>query len=193
MSRSLTLEKYKEALNLWDKFIIKYPKCFFPAGKEKPLKIGIFHDLVAKANELTPAPSKNIIRIFIQIYVSTVFYRAAFIQPNSIRVDLEGNEIEPISAKERLKAKTQTRTLHWALEEGFEVKITQEKAKRKELMKIKNDPMVAQEPIITEKPATQKIKANPPTISSVQVSSTNKKPVVVVIKKKRNIKPPENH
>ena len=74
MARHLTLKTYYDVLELGKQLCRTFPKCFFPIGQEKPLKVGIFHDLVQKLDELITKPGKRIIHTFMAIYINSIFY-----------------------------------------------------------------------------------------------------------------------
>lgn len=185
---TFNLNLYREALVLGKQLQVTFPKCFFPIGQEKPLKTGIFHDLIAKRNALSPIPNKKVLRAFMMIYTSSISYRASLITPNAIRVDLNGNECEPVTAKERYKAKITTRKIIWTLErDGYEAEQAKAKAKLKEQSKKPKETAKPESKIITKKEipddANKKNPHNRPT------PSISKKSVPVVVKKKRNISP----
>ncbi len=124
----LTLQLYDQALKLREQLSQIFPKCFFPVGQEKPLKIGIFHELVHRCDEISPMPDKKLIQTFIALYTSSISYRAALIAPDAVRVDLYGNTCSRVTPKERYKAKVTTKQIRWVLAtERFEVE--QAKAK----------------------------------------------------------------
>jgi ProP effector len=68
----------------------KYPKCFFAEGLVKPLKIGIFQDLVADLEE-ADVISKRLLRASLRHYTSSWRYLAA-VKTGQARVDLQGEE-----------------------------------------------------------------------------------------------------
>jgi ProP effector len=196
MSRTLTLENYSHALTLWKELMLRYPKCFFPAGQEKPLKIGIFHDLATECSNFYSMPSKKLLRVFMEIYTGSIFYRAAFISPNAMRIDLNGNETKLISPKERLQAKLETRKLRWALDTtGFEKEKADAKAKRKELKIVlgsknesENSKRIKQVAAVTNPGTPSRSEQKGVTTPTVTI----KKSIPIIVKKKRTI-PPNKH
>ena len=181
--KRLTLDLYQKALVLGDQLRKAFPKFFFSAEQEKPLKIGIFHDLLARNSELSPTLDKKILKVFLAIYTASISYRAAIITPNAHRIDLDGNTSQPITDKERYRAKTSVKKIRWALEyEGFEAEYAQIKAKlaEEQSKKVK---------AVKEKEVAKESHDKPSSISkgANDVSASRKQPVVVV--KKRKIVP----
>jgi len=72
----------------------EYPHCFVTEGKVKPLKIGIFQDL-AKDLEDKDIVSKRLLRMSLRHYTSSWRYLSA-VKVGAARVDLAGNECEPV-------------------------------------------------------------------------------------------------
>lgn len=92
-----------------------YPKCFFEPGKEKPLKKGILLDLLQASGLSFESPSYQAITAAINIYTSTLSYRVGLIREDAVRIDLEGNEVEPINLRERTQAKIEKMNFEWKL------------------------------------------------------------------------------
>ncbi len=199
MPRPINLKSYEDALSLWKQLQQVFPKCFFSIGQEKPLKVGIFHELVARRNELSPVPDKKLIRAFMMIYTSSIHYRAALIKSNAIRVDLDGNQFEPVTAKERYKAKVTTRKIVWALEtEGYEAELAKAKAKLKDQVKqpketVKKIPKetIKKEAAHPKDKNLDKGKSSEQSLngSIYKTQAITKKLVPIIVKKKRNILP----
>ena len=186
------MELYKSILKLREQLQIAFPKCFFSINHEKPLKRGIYHDLLQKANTLSPIPNKKLISLFLYIYTSSISYRAACIVSDAKRIDLAGNEIEVVSADDRLSAKIRSPEIRFALDEGYERDTISAKAKRKEELKIlqqqklkASQPSTEQSPGMPFNTETKAIIDNKPSLNVLEA----KKPVTVTIKKRRNIKP----
>lgn len=76
----------------------EYPDCFSIAGAAKPLKIGIFQDLAAALTEQSPI-SKTQLRQALRVYTSSWRYLQS-IQPDVVRVDLTGTEVEKIDQQQ---------------------------------------------------------------------------------------------
>ncbi len=198
MARSFTLELYQQAVLLGEQLRKTFSKCFFSPGQEKPLKAGIFHDLIVRLKQLSPASDKKVIRAFMIIYTSSISYRAALIMSNAVRIDLDGNECEPVTSKERYKAKITTRKIRWTLEvQGFEVEQAKIKAKLKEepskkLKEIKEEVKISDNKAtaVTNPNSVKQKQSHPVNVKqqTSKASASYKKPVVVV--KKRKTIPP---
>lgn len=175
---------YQDFLKLNIKLKEIFPKCFFDSGAEKPLKIGIFYDLMAKLNELPEAPSKKLVKLFMSTYTNSIFYRIALITPNAMRIDLDGNEVGMVSPEERFNAKIIFKTIIWDLERDELEQYKKEKAARLNhvLQKAEKFKEIIKKPVHNVK-NENKEKCNQP---------KNSQPVVtkVIIKKKRNIEIP---
>ncbi|WP_017445986.1 RNA chaperone ProQ [Gayadomonas joobiniege] len=89
----------------------EYPNCFSLKGPAKPLKIGIFKDMVARLDDQAPV-SRTGLRAALRRYTSSWRYLQS-IKTDAIRVDLEGNEAGKIEkehadyAAEQLKQSKQ--------------------------------------------------------------------------------------
>ena len=93
-------------------YLVKtYPACFAEegSGNAKPLKVGIFNDIVERTNWEEVGFSKTKLRIAIRYYTNSWDYLACVVA-GSKRVDLDGAEVDEVSAqhadyaKERLEA-----------------------------------------------------------------------------------------
>jgi ProP effector len=71
-----------------------FPKCFTLEGEAKPLKIGIFQDLAERLAE-DEKVSKTQLRAALRQYTSSWRYLHG-VKPGAVRVDLDGNECEPL-------------------------------------------------------------------------------------------------
>ena len=103
----LTVGLYKSGLAVLEILEKQFPKCFFARGHEKPLKKGIITDLI-NFNGLkidNSEVSHRAITAALQIYTTSLSYRFAIIEDGSKRIDLEGNEVEEVTEKERIQAK----------------------------------------------------------------------------------------
>lgn len=83
------LENNKETLQFLNQ---KYPKCFFLQGKARPLKIGIFQDLVKDLSE-SEIVSNRLLRTCLRHYTSSWRYLSS-IKAGAARIDLQGQEGE---------------------------------------------------------------------------------------------------
>ena len=78
----------------------RFPHCFSAEGEARPLKIGIFQDLVDRvAGEMNL--SKTQLRSALRLYTSSWRYLYG-VKPGATRVDLDGNQLE--EAKARVQA-----------------------------------------------------------------------------------------
>lgn len=93
--------------------IAKYPKCFVSIDKvPKPLKIGIARDIITNELSLYDKPDNkefmetrwNVIS-FLEWYENRRVYLNA-ITNNAVRIDLNGNEVESISERQKEYAKS---------------------------------------------------------------------------------------
>ena len=92
----------------------RWPNTFFPkAKKRKPLKVGIFEDLTAAAPDI----NRKMLRLALRIYTTTDAYVFACSKGHK-RIDLNGNEVEEISERDKARAR-----------EILEVKKNKEKAR----------------------------------------------------------------
>ena len=176
---------YQDFLKLRKELKETFPKCFFDPGTEKPLKIGIFHDLMARLGGLPQAPSKRLVKLFMGVYTNSIFYRIALIIPNAMRVDLDGNEVGMISQEERFNAKIIFKTIVWDLDESELEQYKKEKAARlnKLLKKAERSKEIIKNPDHNVK-KEDKEKYNQP--KNTKTATTKNSPIIIV-KKKRNI------
>lgn len=89
----------------------KFPQCFSIKGAAKPLKIGIFKDVIGRLDEQSPI-SRTGLRAALRRYTSSWRYLQS-VKTDAIRVDLDGNEAGTIEkehadyAAEQLKQSKQ--------------------------------------------------------------------------------------
>jgi ProP effector len=81
----------------------KFPKAFFMLeARRKPLKIGIYSDIADKvAGAITPEELSAALRSYTR---NAPGYLRAMAQPGAMRIDLEGNEIEAVTADQAASA-----------------------------------------------------------------------------------------
>ena len=92
----------------------RWPNTFFPeAKKREPLKVGIFEDLKAAAPDI----NRKMLRLALRMYTTSGTYLFACSKGHK-RIDLNGNEVEEISEKDKARAR-----------EILEVKKNNEKAR----------------------------------------------------------------
>lgn len=94
-------EHVQEALELLYKH---FPQAFIKEGDCKPLKVGILEDLKPKIGEIEGL-SVSKVRAAVRFYTSRLRYFYAM-REGAMRIDLEGNEIEPVSAEHAEYART---------------------------------------------------------------------------------------
>lgn len=83
-----------------------YPHCFNPKNP-KPLKRGILEDILKQG---LWTESKTSLRDTLTFYVSSPFYHQALLKEKA-RYDLEGNEVEELTASEKEFSKKRLRVL----------------------------------------------------------------------------------
>lgn len=108
----------------------KFPLCFSVEGEAKPIKIGLFEDLVAAlADDKTV--SKTQLRQALRGYTNSWRYLTAC-QPNAVRVGLQGEEAGTVDEQQ---AEHAAQTLAQSREAVAARKAEQRKAQRKEFFK----------------------------------------------------------
>ena len=117
MSILFTLDLYDTGFKIRKELERIYPKCFFPVGLEKPLKVGIMEDLLGVRNKLdiNPTPTEEELKASILVYTGSLSYRAALIREGAKRIDLEGNIGTLVTDNEKLTAKTRHLAPKWKL------------------------------------------------------------------------------
>ncbi len=96
----------------------KFPKAFLREGDAKPLKVGILDDLKKELPNI-PGMTMSKLRAAVRMYCTRLRYLYNM-REGVMRIDLEGNEVEPVTAEHGQYAK-----------ERFE-EINEERKKRKE-------------------------------------------------------------
>ncbi|HIX57305.1 MAG TPA: RNA chaperone ProQ, partial [Candidatus Anaerobiospirillum pullistercoris] len=94
-------EHIQEALELLYKH---FPKAFIKEGDCKPLKVGILEDLKPRISDIEGL-SVSKVRAAVRFYTSRLRYFYAM-REGAMRIDLDGNEIEPVSAEHAEYART---------------------------------------------------------------------------------------
>ncbi len=84
---------------------VKFPKSFTLKGDVKPLKVGIFNDIAAQIAEDDPV-SKTQVRHALRRYTNSWRYLEAVVKGGQ-RVDLEGNDAEPLTEEHVQHAQVQ--------------------------------------------------------------------------------------
>jgi hypothetical protein len=107
---------YQSALTLWGRLQQDFPQGIFPPGQEKPLAIGL-NDLLYEHCQLrSPGMDRRVLNTFLALYSSSIFYRAALMAAHAMRIDLAGNELYPVSSKDRIAAKLYPKRITWLLD-----------------------------------------------------------------------------
>ena len=108
MENQFQLTNTKEIINYLNQ---QFPNCFTIEGEAKPLKIGIFQDIISRL-ENSELLSKTKLRIALRAY--TMGWRYLYcIKEGANRVDLDGNPTEVITkeqmehAQQQLKERTE--------------------------------------------------------------------------------------
>lgn len=98
MNQQLSAAK-KEKLQIIDWLIEHFPGAFFKKGNQiKPLKIGIFDDIIEFYERLdTPPFSKKALREALSYYSASPIYLSCQIA-DAARVDIYGNEVDVVTA-----------------------------------------------------------------------------------------------
>lgn len=94
-------EHIQEALEM---LYTRFPKAFIKEGDCKPLKVGILDDLKPKIEEINGL-SVSKVRAAVRFYTSRLRYFYAM-REGAMRVDLDGNEVEPVSSEHAAYART---------------------------------------------------------------------------------------
>ena len=91
----------KEKLNVIDWLIEYFPAAFFKKNNQiKPLKIGIFDDIIDFYERLdTPPFSKKMLREALNYYSASPAYLSCQ-KSNAARVDLFGNEVDVVTEEQ---------------------------------------------------------------------------------------------
>lgn len=87
-------EHIKEALEL---LYVHFPKAFIKEGDCKPLKVGILEDLKSRISNIEGL-SISKVRAAVRVYTTRLRYFYS-VREGAMRVDLDGNEIEAVSAE----------------------------------------------------------------------------------------------
>jgi len=103
----------------------KFPECFSVKGPVKPLKVGVFQDLVEKLND-DETVSKTRLRQALRHYTSSWRYLKV-IKQGSFRVDIDGKEVAEINEDQ---ANYASKTLKES-QEKFANKKAQDKSNKK--------------------------------------------------------------
>ncbi|WP_404402926.1 RNA chaperone ProQ [Idiomarina seosinensis] len=80
----------------------QFPACFSVKGDAKPLKIGIFDDLAKRLDD-DPMVSKTRLRTALRHYTNSWRYLHS-VKQGKQRVDLDGNEVEPVTEEHQQHA-----------------------------------------------------------------------------------------
>ena len=83
----------------------RFPQCFVAEGEARPLKIGIFRDIVSRITE-EDGISKTQLRTALRMYTSSWRYLYG-VKEGAKRVDLDGNDCGDLEAEHVEHARTQ--------------------------------------------------------------------------------------
>jgi ProP effector len=148
----------------------QFPLCFSLTGEAKPLKIGIFQDLVERLND-NPVFSKTQLRQALRVYTSSWRYLDA-VKAGVARIDLEGVAGELVDEQQaEHAAKTLTESKAKAAEVR-KAKAIEHKAKQQQKAQADAALPVATTESRTDKPAYKK---NAPKIPAKPAKSSNLK------------------
>jgi len=92
----ITQSRLQQAAKLQGYFAEKYPKAFLVDTGKKPLALNTF-DKLCEHIKTDSTLSKRSIKRFLGLYCADPQYIEALKAPNAMRIDLDGNEIEPVS------------------------------------------------------------------------------------------------
>lgn len=95
------IEEKKEKLHIIDWLVEHFPNAFFKKSSQiKPLQIGIFDEIIAFYERLdTPPFSKKALREALSYYSASPAYLNCQ-KPESVRIDLYGNEVDTVTVEQ---------------------------------------------------------------------------------------------
>lgn len=101
MDKQQLITTKKDKLQIIDWLIEHFPSSFFKKGHQvKPLKIGIFDDLIDFYERLDSPPfSKKSLREALSYYSSSPAYLSCQ-KENSPRIDIYGNEVDVVTTEQ---------------------------------------------------------------------------------------------
>lgn len=99
------------SLRFYKAVIIRTWPLLFPEGRIRPLKRGIFHDMMAspEAEHLNITPAE--LKMMLSLLKATYPYRKELAKTRSARWDLEGNAVELVSIRIRARAALEVRVV----------------------------------------------------------------------------------
>ena len=98
----LSKEHLDKALKAKEVLAQLYPHCFKPDGEKPiPLQLKIAKELKKLRQHNPSIPSNSAINNFLSIYSTSKEYIKCLQEPDAMRIDLEGNPVEPVSEKHR--------------------------------------------------------------------------------------------
>ena len=163
----------------------QFPLCFSLTGEAKPLKIGIFQDLVERLND-NPLFSKTQLRQALRVYTSSWRYLDA-VKAGVARIDLEGAAGDLVDEQQaEHAAKTLTESKAKAAEVR-KAKAIEHKAKQQQKAQADTATAVSTTETKTDKPAYKKnaprIPAKPAKGSNLKDNRSAKAPTPAVAEK----------
>ncbi|MCM2681153.1 RNA chaperone ProQ [Echinimonas agarilytica] len=139
----------------------QFPACFSITGDAKPLKIGIFQDLIGRL-ESDERISNTRLRQAIRHYTSSIRYLSS-VKEDSLRVDLEGETGDKVSAEHEQHAAERLAEIQAKVAERKKQRAEQAKAKRKPAPKKARVPARSSEKKVDSKPKKPAQPAKPAT------------------------------
>ena len=91
----------------------KYPKCFVKHGQiPKPIKIGVKEEIYNSLKKQYPdIVSRKVLTAHLAMYTASEEYLKCILVDGAMRVDLDGNPVEPISDEHKEAAKSTPRKI----------------------------------------------------------------------------------
>lgn len=127
-----TVDKNIVIKELVELLVKQFPNCFaIDKTLIKPLKIGILEDLFVFFDTYEPKVSRKNLRNAIRFYTQSWQYLSCF-KKGQVRVDLQGNEVAPLTDEEITEAQNRLNESRKSYQEKFpKVKKPQNKFRRK--------------------------------------------------------------
>jgi sRNA-binding protein len=92
--------------------------------RRRPLKVGAYNDLLALvAGSITP----DELKLALKVYTRNPYYQKAMAQPGAMRIDCEGNEVEPVKPDQAASA-ARALAAHWARQAARKAKAREAEA-----------------------------------------------------------------
>ena len=92
----------------------RYPKCFATKDEDiKPLKMKIHNELYKELIKTHPEVTKKALKAYMTMYSANPAYKKCLQQDGAMRIDLQGNPIEPVSEIDAEHAKTRSTSIEF--------------------------------------------------------------------------------